>query len=343
MRGFDVNRFVQERGPDWSRLERLLSQIERDGMGHLSLAEARNFARLYRRVSSDLVHAQSAVVNAAMLDYLNDTVARAYAIMHTPTRPRPRALRRFFLVDFPRRFRRERRLISVAALVLLTGAATGAVCVARDPYALGALIPDDHQSFTPAERVRREERAGGHMAGDNAAAFSSWLFTHNMEVSFLVFALGLTFGLGTFALLFFNGVPLGALAMQYHQEGQDLFFWAWILPHGVTELTVVCIAGGAGLIIARGLWLPGQLSRGSAVTREAKSATALLLGGLPWLGLAGAVEGSVSQLHAPAMSYVAKLVFALFLAAAVFGFLLRAGRNDDPAEPSISRASSPGD
>ena len=327
MRGFDVNRFVQERGPDWSRLEASLSQIEQHGLARLKLSEARSFARLYRRVSSDLVQARNAQLNATMLDYLNDIVARAYAIMHTARRPQSRSLIGFFLRDFPRRFRSEWRAISLAALVLFGGAATGAISVASDPYALGALIPDDHQAFTPSERVRREEREAGKMAGDRAAAFSGWLFTHNMEVSFLVFALGLTFGVGTVGLLFFNGVPLGALAMQYHNEGQDLFFWAWILPHGVTELTVVCIAGGAGLIIARGLWLPGRLTRASALAAEARNATSLLLGGLPLLGVAGAVEGTISQLHAPALPYSAKLLFALLLACAVYGFLLRAGRN----------------
>lgn len=329
MRGFDVNRFVRERGPDWSRLESTLVRIERDGVSTLSLAEARGFARLYRRVSSDLVQARSALLNAAVLDYLNDVVARSFAIMHASSRPRSRRLRSFFLIDFPRRFRAEWRLIALSALVLFAGAATGAICVARDPYALGALIPDDHQSMSPSERVRREESASGSMRGDSAAAFSGWLFTHNMEVSFLVFALGLSFGLGTLGLLFFNGVPLGALAVQYHQDGEGLFFWAWILPHGVTELTVVCIAGGAGLIIARGLWLPGRSTRTLSVAREARTATALLLGGLPWLGLAGAVEGSISQLHAPAMPYAAKLLFAALLAIAVFSFLLRAGRHSD--------------
>ena len=335
MRGFDVNRFVQERGPDWSRLEESLTQIEQGGLSTLKLSEARSFARLYRRVSSDLVQARAAHVNATMLDYLNDIVARAYAVVHTSRRPRTRNLAAFFLRDFPRRFRREWRVIALAALVLFAGAGIGALSVAGDPYALGALIPDDHQAFTPSERVRREEREAGKMAGDRAAAFSGWLFTHNMEVSFLVFALGLTFGIGTLALLFFNGVPLGALAMQYHAEGQGLFFWAWILPHGVTELTVVCIAGGAGLIIARGLWLPERLTRSSAVAKEARSATALLLGGLPLLGIAGAVEGTISQLHAPALPYSAKLLFAALLAAAVYGFLLRAGRSADGSEQVV--------
>ena len=329
MRGFDVNRFVHERGPDWNRLEECVVRIERDGLATLTLAEARAFARLYRRVSSDLLRAQGAMLNVVVLDYLNDVVARSYAIMHASSRPNQGRLLGFFLEDFPRRFRRERRLIALAASLLLLGAVVGAASVARDPYALGALIPDDHQAFTPSERVSHEEKSGGGVRSDSAAAFSGWLFTHNIEVSFLVFALGLTFGVGTIALLFFNGVPLGALAAEYYQDGQSMFFWAWILPHGVTELTVVSIAGAAGLIIARGLWLPGRRSRAAALAAEAGAAASLLLGGLPLLVLAGVVEGTVSQMHAPSLPYAVKLCFAALLALAVFGFLFRAGRTRD--------------
>jgi uncharacterized membrane protein SpoIIM required for sporulation len=326
MRDLDVNRYVAQRSPDWSRLEAMLDQLERDGSSKLSLPEARHFARLYRRVSSDLVLARSLPLQATLLTYLNQLVARAYSVMHADAPARRQSLRRFFALEFPRRFRREGRLIALAAVIMLAGALTGALCVARDPFALGALIPPDHQAFTPSERAHREAESAAQSLGDDAAAFSGWLFTHNMDVSLLVFALGLTFGLGTLSLLFFNGVPLGALAMQYHTEGQDLFFWAWILPHGITELTVVCIAGAAGFMIARGLWLPGRRARLRAVAAEAREATQLLLGALPLLAIAGAVEASVSQMHPPALTYASKLLFALGIASAIFTFLLRAGR-----------------
>jgi uncharacterized membrane protein SpoIIM required for sporulation len=326
MRDLDVNAYVAQRSPDWSRLEHMLAQVERDGVAKLSLPEARHFARLYRRVSSDLVLARSLPVQAALLGYLNQLVARAYAVMHAHAPTRSRSLCRFLVVEFPRRFRREGRLVALAAAIMLAGAITGALCVARDPFALGALIPPDHQTYTPSERVQREAHGDAKLLGDDAAAFSGWLFTHNMDVSLLVFALGVTFGLGTLALLFFNGVPLGALAMQYHADGHGLFFWAWILPHGITELTVVCISGGAGFVIARGLWLPGRRSRVAAVAVEAREATLLALGALPLLAIAGAVEASVSQLHPPALTYASKLLFALGVASAVFAFLLRAGR-----------------
>jgi uncharacterized membrane protein SpoIIM required for sporulation len=327
VQGFDVNRFVEERGAAWTRLEHLLLRIEREGLASLELPAVREFGRLYRAVSNDLLRARGEMVNLAVVDYINDIVARAYAVMHAPSRSTiGRKLFAFFAVDFPRLFRRERRIVALAALIVFTGAALGASFVAVDRYALGALIPDDHQALTPAERVGRDEHAAGGVDGDAAVAFSGWLFTHNLEVSFLVFALGVTFGLGTVALLFYNGVPLGALAMQYHQAGQGMFFWAWILPHGVAELTEVCIAGGAGLIIARGLWIPGRRGRGAAFAEEARTAASLVLGGAPLLVLAGVIEGTISQMHAPLLPYSSKLVFAACVAAGVFTFLVRAGR-----------------
>lgn len=328
MQGFDVNRFVDERGAAWARLEQLLQRIEREGLASLDLAASREFGRLYRAVSSDLLRARSEMVNAAVVDYINDIVARSYAIMHAPARGAVgRKVLAFFTTDFPRLFRRERRMVALAALIVFSGAAIGAGFVAVDRYALGALIPDDHQAMTPGERVGREEHTAG-VSGDAAAAFSGWLFTHNLEVSFLVFALGVTFGFGTVALLFYNGVPLGALAMQYHQAGQGMFFWAWILPHGVTELTEVCVAGAAGLIIARGLWLPGRRSRAAAFAEEARTAASLVLGGAPLLVLAGVIEGTISQMHAPVLSYAAKLGFAAFVAVGLVVFLTRAGRGE---------------
>jgi uncharacterized membrane protein SpoIIM required for sporulation len=330
VRGFDVNRFLLERQPAWNQLEHLVQQVERGGLGTLDVKGARELGRLYRAVSDDLVRARSELVNATVVDYLNDIVARSYAAIHASSRGRARTprLRDFFLVRFPRKFRAEWRVIVLAALVLFSGSALGAVMVAIDPHSLGALIPEDHQARTPKERVSHDESEDGAATANESIAFSGWLFTHNIQVTFLAFALGLTFGVGTLALLFFNGVPLGALAVHYHQSGLGLFFWAWILPHGVSELTEVCIAGAAGFVIARGLWLPGRRTRRDALVLETRNAVLLVLGGMPILVLAGVIEGTISQMHEPIMPYVSKLAFAAFVAIGLYSFLLRAGRDD---------------
>jgi uncharacterized membrane protein SpoIIM required for sporulation len=236
-----------------------------------------------------------------------------------------------FALELPRLVRAEWRAIALAAALLGGGVALGASAAAIDPDALGVLVPEDHLERTPGERVAEDE-ARGAQAGDAAAGFSSFLFTHNIQVTFLVFALGLTFGIGTASVLFYNGVPLGALAVHYHQSGQGLFFWAWILPHGIPELTQIAIAGAAGLVLARGMVLPGRRTRREALEKEARRAARMVVGGMPILVLAGVIEGTISQVHEPAMPYVAKLVFAGIVGVGLWAWLLLAGRGK-PAAP----------
>jgi len=325
MQGFDVRRFVDERTPLWSELERTLVAVEQRGMRSLGIGGARTFGKLYRAVSADLLVARGELVDATIVDYLNDLVARAYAHVHAGTGSKARRLPEFFLREFPRLFRAEWRLMALSAALFCAGSAVGAVAMVVDPHAAGVLIPDDHAQRTPAERVAEDEGGAGH-TGDEGAAFSSFLFTHNIQVTFLVFALGLTFGIGTVSVMFYNGVPLGALAMQYHQYGKGLFFWSWILPHGIPEITQIIIAGAAGLVLARGLLLPRRQSRKDALVAEARRAVRLVVGGMPILILAGMIEGTISQMHEPVMPYPLKLAFAVVVGLAVWAYLLFAGR-----------------
>ncbi len=331
MRAFDVDRFVRERQPAWEELASTLARVEAKGMRALGVEGARRFGKLYRAVSADLLRARSELAPAAVQDHLNDLVARSYAQIYAGTgAPRGRVLA-FFALELPRLVRAERHAMALSALLLFGGAFVGAGAALVDPSALGVLIPEPHAEVTPGERVARDEVAGPH-AGDEAAQFSTFLFTHNIQVSFLVFALGITFGIGTAGVLFANGVPLGALAVQYHQAGQGLFFWAWILPHGIPELTEIVLAGAAGLVLARGVLVPGRRSRRDALRIEARRATRMVLGGMPILVVAGVIEGTISQMHAPVMPYPAKLAFAALVGIGLFAWLLLAGR-DRPAEP----------
>jgi uncharacterized membrane protein SpoIIM required for sporulation len=318
-----------ERRPDWDALEGLLARIEQRGLGSIGIDGARRFGKLYRGVSSDLIRARTELVDASVTDYLNDLVARSYAHIHAGSGQRGRQILRFFLEGYPRLVREERKAIALSALLLFAGGVVGATAVAFDSDALGVLIPEQHQEWTPEERIARDTERGAQ-TGDQAAEFSSFLFTHNIQVSFLAFALGITFGVGTVTVMFSNGVPLGALAMQYHQSGHDLFFWAWILPHGIPELTSIFVAGGAGLVLARGLVIPGRRRRIDALVHEARRAARLVVGTMPVLVCAGLIEGSISQIHAPVIPYWLKLLFALLVGTGLYAWLLLAGSGAPP-------------
>jgi uncharacterized membrane protein SpoIIM required for sporulation len=72
--------------------------------------------------------------------------------------------------------------------------------------------------------------------------------------------------------------------------------------------------------------LPGRRRRRDALVAEAKTAALLVIGGMPILVLAGVIEGTISQMHAPAVPYFAKLVFAVIIGVGLYAYLLLAGR-----------------
>ncbi len=339
MHGFDVNRFIRSREATWGALAKLLDRVDATGVEGLSLDEARTLGKLYRGVSSDLIQARTERVDATVVDYLNGLVARAYAHVHATRNRRGVRIVEFLLRGYPRLVRAEWRPIALSTLIFLSGGVFGSLAVEFDPGAHQVVLPGQHQGTSPTDRVAREERSGGLTSGGAAAHFSSFLFTHNIQVTFMVFALGITAGLGTVSLLFLNGVPLGALAMQYHQSGEGLFFWAWILPHGVPELTAIFIAGGAGLILARGVLFPGRRRRRAALKDEARRAALLVMGTMPILVLAGLIEGTISQMHEPVIPYASKLAFALVVSSAVYTYLLFSGRRagEEGSEETVSR------
>ena len=65
---------------------------------------------------------------------------------------------------------------------------------------------------------------------------------------------------------------------------------------------------------------------------EAKIATRMVVGGMPVLVLAGLIEGSISQMHAPVMPYWVKLIFAAIVGTALYTWLLTAGRHLPPKD-----------
>jgi uncharacterized membrane protein SpoIIM required for sporulation len=127
---------------------------------------------------------------------------------------------------------------------------------------------------------------------------SSLIITNNIRVAYLTFAAGIvTLGIGTLYLIVFNALMLGALGGLFARAGFGADFWATIAPHGVIELTAIQIAGGAGLLIAAGVLLPGRLRRRDAIAQNGARAGVLIAGVTAMLCVAGIIEGFFSPLR----------------------------------------------
>ena len=195
----EIAEFVDVRRPRWVALESLLDQAEVKGLKSLGLDEARSLSRLYRSASSDLLWVRSRAGAADVSGYLNDLVGRAYALTYPGKPARWIDVQNFLVHGFPEVMRAEWRAYVASVLVFLAGFGFGWVGMVFDPDAAPYLVPDQHQSMDPTERVKDE--ADRKASVEEQAAFSSFLFTHNIQVAFAAFALGLTAGVGTAIML----------------------------------------------------------------------------------------------------------------------------------------------
>ena len=106
------------------------------------------------------------------------------------------------------------------------------------------------------------------------------------------------------------------MAGLFHAAGQAPKFLGLILPHGLLELTAVCVAGAAGLRLGWTIIDPGDRPRGVALAEEARQAMVIVLGLVVVFAAAGIIEGFVTGSALPTFVRVGIGV------AAEVGFLL---------------------
>jgi uncharacterized membrane protein SpoIIM required for sporulation len=183
----------------------------------------------------------------------------------------------------------DRRLaIAVAAALLFGGGLFAFVWGWADPDAAAGLVPGQ---FIDGADPPRGSRG---LSASESAAFSSQIFTNNIQVTFFSFAAGLLFAVGGAVLLVYNGLILGAVLGVAAANGNLGQLLRLITAHGVLELSCIIVAGAAGLTLGWALVSPGPLTRRAALARAARPAMAVVLGTAPWLVVAGLVEGYVS-------------------------------------------------
>jgi uncharacterized membrane protein SpoIIM required for sporulation len=324
----DLQKFLASERAHWTDLESILDKLDDDPGFKLNLEQLKHFHYLYERASADLAKITTFASEPHTRRYLESLVARAYGEIHE-TREKPHRLAplHWFFSIFPQTFRRYLSAFWLSVAITLAGSLFGGAAIAFDPDAKPVLMPFSHLQGDPGERVAREERATHDRLSGAKGTFSTYLMTHNTKVSIFTFALGMTWGVGTIIMLFYNGVILGAVAADYLLAGQTKFLVGWLLPHGSFEIPAILIAGQAGLIL--GGALIGRGTRAPLRTRLRQVSgdlVTLVFGVAVLLVWAGFVEAFLSQYHEPIIPYWAKISFGAVELVLLSLFLARCGR-----------------
>jgi len=304
--------WLQKRRPYWSRTDELLKLTGKKGVSALSHSELQELALLYRQTASDLATIREDPASRSLAQYLNQLLGRAHNLIYMGRRSRPAGIITFYRETFPRVFH-ETLPYTMTAFGIFAAFTAAA-------FMMGIMNPGFQRFFLDSammDTIEKREMWTHSIVAIKPLA-SSTIMTNNLSVSFTTFALGMTAGIGTVWMLAFNGVLFGVVNAACWQAGMSDKLWSFVAPHSVLELPAIFIAGGAGLLLAKGMLFPGYLPRRVSIALQGEKAVQLVLGITPMLIIAGTVEGFVSPTDLPislklSLAFVLSVMLALYV------------------------------
>ena len=318
---------VRRQRPEWDEYARLLDGAQKDGLRKLDELTVSRFAALYRGVAADLARARTYGGSPELLYTLERKVGAGHNLLYrAPSRSWQR-FRAWAGGGFPALVRRLWRPIALASILFYLPGILSFAYVRMEPARARELVPAEMMARAE-EAARKEARGEGYVEVTELMmpAMASTIISNNVQVSFLAFAGGILAGIGTLWVLVFNGVHLGSVAAVFANHGQSLHLWTFVLPHGIIELTAICIAGGAGLWLGSALVVPGRMTRREALVVRGREAVALIGGTALLLLVAGTIEGFISPSDLPRAF---KLAFSAMTGVVLVFYLLKGGSHGD--------------
>ncbi|MEP6992412.1 MAG: stage II sporulation protein M [bacterium] len=283
----------------WTTFAATLALVQKNGLASLGEARVRDFASDYRALSSDLARLRTASAGESIdeMFYLGRLVAGAHNVLYRDRGIGLRGAMHYLFTDVPREVRRSAAAIGLAALLLFGPAVIAGVGVARAPALAQRLLPPGMLQRAD-DGVRRARTDEGYIDDPQLLrpVMASRIVTNNVQVTFAVFAGGITAGLLSVLMLVTNGISIGSVFGLYASKGIARLLVAFVAPHGVLELSAICIAGGGAFLIAAGLLVPGARPRSRALVENGRRAVRLIAASTFLLVIAGTLEGFVSPI-----------------------------------------------
>ncbi len=308
-----VHEFVRLRQNAWAQLQEFLDKAQRLSLARVPLGVFREGSALYRQAVADLAYARMCYPGHPVVKELEQLVGRAHSILYQAEQGRSRNWTEFWLDTWPLLMRQALRPILVATGIFWVSAVVGFFLTAQNPVLESFFVSP------PMRAAIQSKKLWTSSLTSMAPMASSRIATNNIGVSLLTWGLGLTLGFGTVWMLVFNGIMLGAIAAACMRAGMLLPLSEFVVAHGSLELPAIWISGGAGLLMAEAILFPGRYSRGVELRQKGRISVQIMVGIIPMLLVAGAIEAFISPSNLPG---AAKAFLGVSLFLALLGFII---------------------
>ncbi|SEU00108.1 stage II sporulation protein M [Variovorax sp. OV084] len=286
--------------PLWTELEAVIRVAETKRK-----FDGARLATLYRRVCEHLALAQARAYPIHLTQRLESLTQSAHRLIYRQHDYGLARFARLALVDFPEAVRAHRVYLLVSALMFLLPLLAAGWAAYRDPgFILHLLDASAVQQFDSMYSDSAESLGRTRSAGDDWQMFGFYIM-HNIGIGFRCFAAGIFAGVGSAAVVVFNGVQIGAVGGYLIAAGHAENFCSFVITHSAFELTAIVLAGAAGLRLGYAWVAPGRYTRLESLRLAARHAVVIVYGVIGLLLVAAAIEAfwSSARWIAPAVKY----------------------------------------
>lgn len=306
----DLDAYTAARSADWDRLAQLAKKARLEGR------EADELIELYQSGAADLSAIQTSAGSTAIGDRLSLTLSSARLRFTGAGANLFAQIPRFFVLELPAALYRIRWIVLGVTVFTAVVATLYAVWITGNPDVLRNLGSDaDLRRYVDHTFI-------DYYSNNPAASFAGQVWTNNAWIAAQCIAFGIT-GLWVPYVLVQNAVGVGTAAGVMFAYGRGDVMFAYILPHGLLELTSVFVAAAAGLRIFWAWIAPGARTRGQALAEDGRALFTVAVGCAISLFVSGLIEGFVTPSTLPVWLKIA--IGALALAAFLF-YMLVVGR-----------------
>lgn len=272
----------------WRQLSPTLDQLER--RRNHTAADALAAIEMYRSLGRDLSIARRILPGSRVTRALEERYAKLHTIIYRKPHDWRARLRTLFRDEIPAVVQELRNYIQWVTLLFALSAGAGWWLISSYPELVGLFASERMIDGVEQGRLWTE----GLLNVTPSSILSVSILTNNIAVSLVAFAVGIFFGLGTFYIISLNGLMLGAMFAFTHQHGMAGELLKFVTAHGVVELSVICLAGAAGMMVGESLIRPTHPTRRESFQHAtAKTSRLLLLCALLLIGC-GLIEGYLS-------------------------------------------------
>lgn len=273
----------------------------------------------YIHLTNDLAYAQTYYAESKTLLYLNSLASLAHQKIYKNKKESRNRILDFWKTEFPVFFSQYHKTLGIAFLIFAMATAIGSISALNDNTFVRLILGDAYVNET-LHNIAQGDPTAIYKSGSEIGTFLG-ITINNIRVALLAFAFGVITSLGTAYILFNNGVMLGAFITFFYTR--DVFLEAnkqiWL--HGTIEISVIIVAGCAGLIMGNSILFPKTFSRRVSFMKGAKDGLKVVVSTLPFFILAGFIEGFITR-YSNMPNWLAFLIIGASLTLILYYYVL---------------------